>query len=211
MVARPLLTSSAATHCQACARHGSASQQALWQERLLASAVGRCRALPLDIVRCVRCPFCSSLDDKVVDSRVTEDALAIRRRRECMACGLRFTTFERQEDVPLSVIKRSGQREPFDRSKIVAGLRAAGKNRPLAADDMEAIAAEVEEEARAGGTEVTSESLGLAVLSRLHGKDEVAYLRFASVYKGFEDLEDFRREVVILTKETAPKRRGAKD
>lgn len=142
---------------------------------------------------------------------MTDDALAIRRRRECLACGQRFTTFERQEDVPLSVIKRSGQREPFDRSKIVAGLRAACKNRPLTLDDMEEIAADAEEEARAGGNEVTSEHLGLAVLGRLHHKDEVAYLRFASVYKGFEDLEDFRREVVILTKETAPKRRGTEE
>jgi transcriptional repressor NrdR len=159
----------------------------------------------------MHCPFCSSLDDKVVDSRLAEDGLAIRRRRECLACHRRFTTFERQEDVPLWVIKRSGQREPFERAKVVAGLRAAGKNRPLTSEDMDKIAAEVEEAARSAGTEVTSENLGLAVLDRLHRKDEVSYLRFASVYKGFEDLDDFRREVGNLTKATAPKQRGTSE
>jgi transcriptional repressor NrdR len=159
-------------------------------------------------VGAVRCPACSSLDDKVVDSRMADDGAAIRRRRECLACGRRYTTFERVEEVALVVVKRSGHREPFDRAKVVCGLRAATKNRPVTDERMEAVAAEVEEELRLLGPEVTSEQVGLAVLERLRVVDEVAYLRFASVYKGFEDLDDFQREVGLLTKSTEPKQPG---
>jgi transcriptional repressor NrdR len=158
----------------------------------------------------VRCPVCSSLDDKVVDSRLAEDGVAIRRRRECLACGRRFTTYERLDDLPLLVIKRSGHPEPWDRSKVVAGLHAAAKNRPLAEALIDDIALQVEEEVRLGGPEVTSEQVGLAVLDRLRALDEVAYLRFASVYKGFADADDFAREASdagLLTKATAPKAR----
>lgn len=153
----------------------------------------------------VRCPACSNVDDKVVDSRMADDGAAIRRRRECLACGRRFTTFERLEDVPLVVAKRSGHREPFDRTKIVAGLRAAAKNRPVSDDQLDAVAAEVEETLRMAGGEPTSESVGRAVLDRLRDVDEVAYMRFASVYKGFADPEDFVRELATLTKTTDPK------
>ncbi len=103
------------------------------------------------------------------------------------------------------VLKRSGDREPFDRSKVVAGVQAAAKNRPVSPEQMEAVAAEVEERVRMEGTEVTTQQIGLAVLERLRVLDDVAYLRFASVYKGFTDLEDFEREVGLLTKDTAPK------
>jgi transcriptional repressor NrdR len=155
----------------------------------------------------VRCPTCTSLDDKVVDSRVADDGAAIRRRRECLSCGRRFTTFERLEEAAFMVVKRSGHREPFERAKVVAGIRAATKNRPVSDEQMETLAAEIEEELRLVGTEVTTEQVGLAVLERLRNVDEVAYVRFASVYKGFEDLGDFEREVGMLTKATDPKPR----
>ena len=156
----------------------------------------------------MRCPSCASVDDKVVDSRTTDDGAAIRRRRACLACGRRFTTFERIEESPLIVVKRSGEREPFDRRKLVAGLRAATKNRAGVAEGVEVLAGELEEALRLEGPEVPSHAIGLAVLERLRVLDEVAYLRFASVYKGFEDVSDFEREVGLLTKDTAPKRRG---
>ncbi len=155
----------------------------------------------------MRCPGCGNIDDKVVDSRTAEDDIAIRRRRECLSCGRRFTTFERFEEAALVVVKRSGHREPFDRAKVVDGIRAACKNRPVTPGQMEAVAADVEELVRLDGPDVTSEQIGLAVLERLRAVDDVAYLRFASVYKGFEDLGDFEREVA-LTKATEPKRRA---
>jgi transcriptional repressor NrdR len=146
------------------------------------------------------------LDDKVVDSRLADDGVAIRRRRECLHCGRRFTTYERLEESPLMVAKRSGERQPFDRAKVVQGVRAAAKNRPIAVEQMVALTAEVEEAMRLEGVEVTSQQVGLAVLDHLRGLDEVAYLRFASVYKGFADIGDFEREVGLLTKSTEPKR-----
>ena len=153
----------------------------------------------------MRCPVCSSPDDRVVDSRLADDGGAIRRRRECLRCGRRFTTYERLEELPLTVVKRSGQRQPFDRAKIVAGLRAAAKNRPITPAQMEALAAEVDEAMRLEGADVTSQQVGLAVLDHLRILDEVTYLRFASVYKDFADVEDFEREVGLLTKSTEPK------
>ncbi len=146
----------------------------------------------------MRCPACASLDDKVVDSRLADDGAAIRRRRECLSCGRRFTTFERMEEAPLTVVKRSGDREPFSRMKIVAGMRAAAKNTPVSVEQMEELAAQLEEAVRSRGGEATSEEIGLSVLERLGELDEVAYLRFASVYKGFTDVDDFRREAGLL-------------
>lgn len=143
----------------------------------------------------------------MVDSRLSDEGAAIRRRRECLNCNRRFTTFERVEEQPLWVVKRSGQREPFERSKIVEGVRAACKNRPVSTEAMQDLAAQVEEALRIETSEPTSEQVGLAVLEQLKGLDDVAYLRFASVYKGFEDVDDFRREVGLLTKTTEPKRR----
>jgi transcriptional repressor NrdR len=148
----------------------------------------------------VRCPACSGLENKVVDSRTADDGGAIRRRRECLDCGRRFTTYERLEEASLVVLKRTGQREQFDRTKIVAGIRSAAKNRPVSPEQMELLGAEVEEGLRLEGPEVTTEQIGRAVLDRLRDLDEVAYLRFVSVYKGFEDLTDFEREVVLLTR-----------
>lgn len=155
----------------------------------------------------VRCPWCFNLDDRVVDTRLAEDGGAIRRRRECSACGRRYTTYERLEQAPLWVTKRGGVREPFDRAKVVAGARSAAKNRPVDDDALNALAQEVEDALR-GESEVTSQQVGVAVLERLRQLDEVSYLRFASVYKGFEDIGDFEREVGLLTKTTEPKRKG---
>ena len=153
----------------------------------------------------MRCPHCSVDDDKVIDSRGAEDGSAIRRRRECLACGRRFTTFERVEEVPLVVVKRSGDVMPFDRSRIVAGIRSAAKNRPVSDEQMEALAFEVEEQARLVSGDLSTEAIGLSVLEGLRQLDEVAYVRFASVYKGFDDADDFLAEVRALTKESEPK------
>jgi transcriptional repressor NrdR len=153
----------------------------------------------------MRCPACSSFDDRVVDTRLAEDGGAIRRRRECVQCGRRFTTYERLEEVPLMVVKRSGQSQPFDRGKIVAGVRAAAKNRPVDPKQMDALALDVEESLRLEGHDVTSQQVGRAVLEQLRALDEVAYVRFASVYKGFSHAGDFEREIGLLTKSTDPK------
>jgi transcriptional repressor NrdR len=147
------------------------------------------------------------LDDKVVDSRLADEGGAIRRRRECLGCGRRFTTYERFEEAPLFVVKRSGHREPFERHKILEGLRAACKNRPVTPDQLDALVAEVEEVVHLDGPDLTSERIGRVVLDRLQAADEVAYLRFASVYKGFDDAGDFAREARLLNKATAPKPR----
>jgi transcriptional repressor NrdR len=156
----------------------------------------------------VRCPWCSVEDDRVVDSRLADEGAAIRRRRECLSCGRRFTTFERVDELPLWVVKRSGDREPFDRTKIVAGVRSATKNRPVTEDQMADLAQQVEDALRERSSEPTSQQVGFAVLEHLKALDDVAYVRFASVYKGFEDVGDFEREVGLLAKTTEPKQRG---
>jgi transcriptional repressor NrdR len=156
----------------------------------------------------VRCPYCQTMDDKVIDSRMADGGAATRRRRECLACGRRYTTFERVEELQLFVVKRSGVREPFDRTKILDGIRRAAKNRPISEDDIVALATGVEDEVRELGPEVGSEIVGKAVLDGLRALDPVTYLRFASVYKGFEDLTDFEREVGLLQKTTTPKGAG---
>jgi transcriptional repressor NrdR len=153
----------------------------------------------------VRCPACGGLDDKVVDSRQAEDGQSIRRRRQCLICDSRFTTFERVEAAALVVVKRSGRREPFDPAKITAGVQSAAKARPVDDSDIAALAVGVEEEMRLEGSETTSERVGRAVLERLYELDAVAAVRFASVYKGFDDPSDFERELTLLTKRTAPK------
>ncbi len=148
----------------------------------------------------MRCPACASSDDKVVDSRTTDDGSAVRRRRECLACATRFTTFERLEETPLVVRKRDGGEAPFDRSRIVAGVAAAAKGRPIDAATIDDLATGVEDQVRLEGSPVTSERIGRAVLEALARLDGVAALRFASVYKGFDDLSDFEREIGLLTK-----------
>ncbi len=156
----------------------------------------------------VRCPFCSADDDRVVDSRLAEDGVAIRRRRQCANCGQRYTTYERIEEIGLYVVKRSGEREPFTGEKILAGVRAAAKNRPVDEEVLESIVVVVEESMRLLNRDVTTEEIGMATLEALRGIDDVAYVRFASVYKGFEGTEDFAREIGMLVKTTAPKLRG---
>lgn len=152
----------------------------------------------------MRCPYCSSEEDKVVDSRIAEDGRAIRRRRECLACGRRFTTFERIEESPLVVNKRNGVEEPFDRLKISEGIRRACKNRPVSDEQIDALAEEVEEAVRTeGARRVQSAEIGRLVLDRLRSLDDVAYLRFASVYKGFQELTDFERELLALLKRSS--------
>lgn len=156
----------------------------------------------------MRCPVCGHEEDRVVDSRTAEDGRAIRRRRECEACGNRFTTYERIEQAPLLVLKRGGAREHFDRNKLIAGIRQACKNRPVPPESIEALVDDVVEWARATGSGVMpSADLGREVLERLRGLDEVAYLRFASVYKDFKELTDFERELGLLQKKVPPKQR----
>lgn len=152
------------------------------------------------------CPYCGDEEDKVVDSRIAEEGRAIRRRRECLNCGRRYTTFERAEEVPLLVAKRNGVEEPFDLEKVVAGIRMAVKNRPVTEAEVTALAVDVEEAMRADSRRpIPSSEIGREVLERLRELDDVAYLRFASVYKDFQELDDFEREAAVLLKRSPPK------
>lgn len=147
----------------------------------------------------MHCPFCRHADTRVIDSRSTEDGAAIRRRRTCPECERRFTT---QESVLLMVTKRSGVTEPFSRSKIIAGVRRACQGRPVSEDALAVLGQRVEDEIRGqGSAEVPSHEVGLAILGPLRELDEVAYLRFASVYRGFESLADFEGEIADLRAE----------
>ena len=149
----------------------------------------------------MHCPACRADDTKVVDSRLAQEGASVRRRRQCGACTHRFTTFERVEEVPLVIVKSSGDSELFDRTKIVHGVRSAAKGRSVDEAAIDRLAVEVEDEIRlAGGGEVSSSRVGLAVLERLRGLDEVAYLRFASVYKNFDAASDFQSELELLSK-----------
>ncbi len=151
----------------------------------------------------MRCPSCHEEDTKVVDSRVAEEGSAIRRRRQCLSCSYRFTTYERLEEVRLIVTKSHGGREPFEAAKLAGGIRAASKGRPVTQEDIVRLVDAIEDEMRAEGPDVTSARIGVAVLDRLRRLDEVAYLRFASVYKGFDGASDFRRELSLLQKLSA--------
>ena len=148
----------------------------------------------------MHCPSCRADDTKVIDSRVSDEGAAIRRRRLCPQCSHRFTTYERLEELPLTVVKSNGGREPFDRAKLVAGVAAACKGRPVTREQIESLSESVEDEVRLVGTEVTSSDVGVAVLDRLRELDEVAYLRFASVYKNFDAARDFVEELQLLEK-----------
>jgi transcriptional repressor NrdR len=148
----------------------------------------------------VQCPSCHADDTKVVDSRLAEEGTAIRRRRQCLSCSYRFTTFERVDEVPLVVVKADGRHEPFDRAKIVAGIAAATKGRGVDPAEIERIAMSIEDAVRLQGSQVSSAQIGVAVLDRLRTLDEVAYLRFASVYKNFDAAADFHREIELLGK-----------
>ncbi|MBX3087118.1 MAG: transcriptional regulator NrdR [Cryobacterium sp.] len=142
------------------------------------------------------CPFCRFPDSRVVDSRTSDDGLSIRRRRQCPQCGKRFST---TETASLNVVKRSGVVQPFSREKIVAGVRKACQGRPVTDTDLSALAARVEETIRAtGASQIDANEIGLTILPELRELDEVAYLRFASVYQGFESLEDFETAIALL-------------
>ena len=147
------------------------------------------------------CPYCRNPDSRVIDSRTADDGAAIRRRRSCPGCGRRFTT---QETVILMVSKRSGVTEPFNREKITNGVRRACQGRPVDEDALQLLAQRVEEAVRAGGcAEVPSHEVGLAILGPLRELDEVAYLRFASVYRAFESADDFEDEIALIRAERA--------
>jgi len=150
----------------------------------------------------MRCPFCRDLENRVVDSRLGKDGFSIRRRRHCEHCGKRFTTHERVEDALPMVVKKDGRREPFERAKIVSGLRRACEKRPVSIDTIEAIADGIERQLQEGGEkEVTSREIGEAVMRALHELDPVAYVRFASVYRSFRDVHEFMRELEDLISE----------
>ena len=150
----------------------------------------------------MHCPFCRHTDSRVVDSRASDDGMAIRRRRQCPDCGRRFSTLE---TAGLSVVKRSGVTEPFTRAKVLSGVRKACQGRPVGEDDLALLAQRVEEAMRAQGVaEVEAHEVGLAVLGPLRELDEVAYLRFASVYQAFESLEDFESAITVLRAEREP-------
>ncbi|MDP9496075.1 MAG: transcriptional regulator NrdR [Actinomycetota bacterium] len=150
----------------------------------------------------MRCPYCRSRDSRVVDSREAGDGDAIRRRRACPSCGRRFTTVE---EMALAVVKRSGVTEPFSRAKVVAGVRKACQGRPVDEDALAQLAQQVEDALRASGAaEVPAHEVGLAILAPLRQLDEVAYLRFASVYRNFESLADFESEINALRASHAP-------
>ncbi|MEW5898948.1 MAG: transcriptional regulator NrdR [Bacillota bacterium] len=147
----------------------------------------------------MRCPFCKHEDTKVLDSRPAEDGCVIRRRRECTRCGRRFTTYERIDEAPLMVVKKDGRREPFDRGKLLTGLTLACRKRPVAAGRIHELADEVERELRArADLEVASRDIGELVIEKLRALDEVAYVRFASVYREFKDVHGFVREIEKL-------------
>jgi transcriptional repressor NrdR len=147
----------------------------------------------------MRCPQCGDRETRVVDSRDLDDSATIRRRRECGSCSMRFTTYERIEAARLIVLKRDGVRQEFDRDKLAGGLRKALTRRPVAEDAAEQAADSIEAELRSAGlTEVQSQRIGSLAMERLRGIDQIAYIRFASVYQSFEDLEEMKREVDSL-------------
>ena len=150
----------------------------------------------------MRCPYCREDHDKVVDSRSAGDGATVRRRRECLGCGRRFTTYEKPETLPIRVVKKSGNRVEFDREKIMAGVRLACEKRPIETDTLEKLVTDVENEIYSHcEKEVTSRHIGQLVMRRLRELDQVAYVRFASVYREFKDVSEFIEEVKTLDRE----------
>lgn len=144
----------------------------------------------------MKCPFCGHLGDKVVDSRESRNGDSTRRRRECLSCGRRFTSYERIEEIPLVVVKKDGRREVFDRGKILAGLMRACEKRPVSRSDLERFVEDVESWMQENSDrEIPTAEIGEKVMQRLHGLDKVAYVRFASVYREFKDVNEFLREI----------------
>ena len=155
----------------------------------------------------MRCPWCGHMEDRVVDSRPAEGGDAIRRRRQCLSCGRRFTSYERVEQAALIVVKRDGTREPWTRGKLVDGLRKALANRPVTSEQLDKVVSRIETRLRRKGPEVTSQQIGVEVLQNLQKLDQVAYVRFASVYKDFQEVGDFERELGLLLEKRAPAKR----
>ena len=153
----------------------------------------------------MRCPYCGHLEDRVVDSREAQEGQATRRRRECLGCSRRFTTYERIEDVLPQVVKKDGRREAFSREKIVEGIATACQKRPVSAEQIEALVSGVERQVQElGEREIRSTVIGEAVMRRLRELDEVAYVRFASVYRAFRDVGEFMTELAGLAKKEGP-------
>jgi transcriptional repressor NrdR len=154
----------------------------------------------------VKCPFCGELEDKVIDSRLSHEGGSIRRRRECVCCARRFTTYERIEEVLPLVVKKDGRREPFDRQKALAGLHRACVKRPVGAEQLDQIVTELERRLQESGEkELPSTQIGQALLEKLESVDHVAYVRFASVYRDFSDVHEFMAELSRLDGERKAK------
>lgn len=150
----------------------------------------------------MKCPFCAHPDDKVVDSRTIKDGELIRRRRECLSCTKRFTTYERIEEIPLMVVKKDGRREPFDRSKIVIGILKACEKRPVGVEQIEDMVDRIEKGINSEAEkEVSAEKIGAMIMEELRELDEVAYVRFASVYRQFKDINEFMDVLKTLYQE----------
>ena len=153
----------------------------------------------------MKCPFCAELENKVIDSRLSNQGAVIRRRRECLGCSRRFTTYERVEEILPMVVKKDGRREAFDRQKILDGLKLACQKRPVSAEQLESVADGIERRLQEmGEKEVPSSVIGEAVMRELAKLDEVAYVRFASVYRSFKDLGEFMSELKELISERKP-------
>ena len=154
----------------------------------------------------MKCPFCDALEDKVVDSRMAREGGVIRRRRECLSCKRRYTTYERVEESLPMVVKKDGRREPFDRTKILAGLKKACEKRPISTPTIEAVTDRIEKRVQEmGDTEIRSRTVGEEVMKELHQLDQVAYVRFASVYREFKDIDQFMDELKALAHERREK------
>ncbi|WP_447985733.1 transcriptional regulator NrdR [Nitrospira sp. Nam74] len=154
----------------------------------------------------MKCPFCDDLEDKVVDSRMAKEGQVIRRRRECLSCKRRYTTYERVEESLPMVVKKDGRREPFDRLKILAGITKACEKRPISVSTIEAVTDRIEKRIQEmGETELSSNAIGEEVMRELHNIDQVAYVRFASVYREFKDIDQFMDELKVLARERREK------
>ncbi len=161
----------------------------------------------------MKCPFCTDLDNKVIDSRLSKDGTVVRRRRECISCRRRFTTHERVEDIMPVVIKKDGRREILDKRKLLSGVQKACSNRPVSMDDIEDLVDRVERYFQdRGDKEINCNEVGEIVMRELHQLDEVAYVRFASVYRQFKDINDFMTEVkeLLSTREQRVRKKGQK-
>ena len=153
----------------------------------------------------MKCPFCADTENKVIDSRLSKEGYVIRRRRECLACNRRFTTYERIEEIPLMIIKKDGRREEFNRDKIRSGITKACEKRNVSMNSIEDFLDELEQELReTGKKEISSSIVGERVINRLHDLDEIAYVRFASVYREFKDVNDFVQELKLMLENNRP-------